>query len=40
MTGAITATPGIRVVDGRQVPEVGTWAIDRRTRRSSSSPAI
>jgi polyisoprenoid-binding protein YceI len=28
MTEAITATPGTRVVDGRQVPEAGTWAID------------
>jgi polyisoprenoid-binding protein YceI len=28
MTEAATATTGIRVVDGRQVPEVGTWAID------------
>jgi polyisoprenoid-binding protein YceI len=28
MTEAITATPGTRVVNGRQVPEVGTWAID------------
>jgi polyisoprenoid-binding protein YceI len=28
MTEAATATPGTRVVDGRQVPEVGTWAID------------
>jgi polyisoprenoid-binding protein YceI len=28
MTEAITATPGTRVVKGRQVPEAGTWAID------------
>ena len=28
MTEAITATPGTRVVNGRQVPEPGTWAID------------
>jgi polyisoprenoid-binding protein YceI len=28
MTEAITATPGARVVNGRQVPEPGTWAID------------
>jgi polyisoprenoid-binding protein YceI len=28
MTEAATATTGTRVVDGRQVPEVGTWAID------------
>jgi polyisoprenoid-binding protein YceI len=28
MTEAITATPGTRVVDGRQVPAAGTWAID------------
>jgi polyisoprenoid-binding protein YceI len=28
MTEAITATPGTRVVNGRQVPEAGTWAID------------
>jgi polyisoprenoid-binding protein YceI len=27
MSEAVT-TPGIRVVDGRQVPEVGTWEID------------
>jgi polyisoprenoid-binding protein YceI len=28
MTEAITATPDTRVVNGRQVPEPGTWAID------------
>jgi polyisoprenoid-binding protein YceI len=28
MTEAATATTGTRVVDGRQVPEVGTWEID------------
>ena len=28
MTEAITATPGTRVVNGSQVPEPGTWAID------------
>jgi polyisoprenoid-binding protein YceI len=28
MTEAITATSGTRVVNGRQVPEAGTWAID------------
>jgi polyisoprenoid-binding protein YceI len=28
MTEAITATPGTHVVNGRQVPEAGTWAID------------
>ena len=28
MTEAIIATPGTRVVNGRQVPEAGTWAID------------
>ena len=28
MTEAITATPGTRVVNGLQVPEPGTWAID------------
>jgi hypothetical protein len=28
MTEAVTITPGNRVINGRQVPEVGTWAID------------
>src|SRR4029450_12998230 len=28
MTEAITATPGVRVVNGRPVPGPGTWAID------------
>ena len=28
MSQAVTATPGVRVVSGRQVPEVGTWEID------------
>jgi polyisoprenoid-binding protein YceI len=28
MSKSVTATPGTRVVDGRQVPEVGTWEID------------
>jgi polyisoprenoid-binding protein YceI len=28
MTEAITATSGVRVVDGRPVPEPGTWEID------------
>jgi polyisoprenoid-binding protein YceI len=28
MTEAVTITPGIRAINGRQVPEVGTWAID------------
>ena len=28
MTEAITATPGARVVNGRLVPEAGTWEID------------
>src|SRR5215211_7818805 len=28
MTEAITATAGTRVVDGRPVPEPGTWEID------------
>jgi polyisoprenoid-binding protein YceI len=28
MSKTVTATPGIRVVDGREVPEVGTWEID------------
>ena len=28
MTEAITTTPGVRVVNGRQVPEPGTWEID------------
>ena len=28
MTEAITATPGTRVVNGRLVPEAGTWEID------------
>ena len=28
MIEAITATPGTRVVNGRQVPEPGTWEID------------
>jgi polyisoprenoid-binding protein YceI len=28
MSKTVTATPGIRVVDGRPVPEVGVWEID------------
>ena len=28
MSEGVGTTPGIRVVDGRQVPEVGTWEID------------
>ena len=28
MSQAVTATPGVRVVGGRQVPEVGSYAID------------
>jgi polyisoprenoid-binding protein YceI len=28
MAEAVVITPGTRVVNGRQVPEVGTWAID------------
>ena len=28
MTEAVTAIPATRVIDGRQVPEVGTWVID------------
>jgi polyisoprenoid-binding protein YceI len=28
MSEGVTATPGVRVVNGRQVPEVGTWQID------------
>jgi polyisoprenoid-binding protein YceI len=28
MSKTVTATPGVRIVDGRQVPEVGTWEID------------
>jgi polyisoprenoid-binding protein YceI len=28
MSEGVGTTPGIRIVDGRQVPEVGTWAID------------
>jgi polyisoprenoid-binding protein YceI len=28
MTEAVATTPGIRVVDGRPVPEVGIWEID------------
>jgi|SRR5215217_2637188 len=28
MAEAVTITPGTRVINGRQVPEVGTWAID------------
>jgi len=28
MSQAVTTTPGVRVVGGRQVPEVGTWEID------------
>jgi polyisoprenoid-binding protein YceI len=28
MSEGVTATPGVRVVNGRQVPEVGTWEID------------
>jgi hypothetical protein len=39
MSKPATATTRIRGVDGRQVPEVGTWEIDRHTQASSSSPA-
>jgi polyisoprenoid-binding protein YceI len=28
MSQAVTATPGVRVVSGRQVPEVGSYSID------------
>ncbi len=28
MNEAVTTVPGTRVVDGRQVPEAGTWTID------------
>ena len=28
MSEGVGTTPGTRVVDGRQVPEVGTWEID------------
>jgi polyisoprenoid-binding protein YceI len=28
MAEAVTITPGARFINGRQVPEVGTWAID------------
>ena len=28
MSEGVTATPGVRVVNGRQVPEVSTWEID------------
>jgi polyisoprenoid-binding protein YceI len=28
MSQTVTATTGVRVVDGRQVPEVGSWEID------------
>jgi YceI-like domain/Glycine transporter len=28
MSQAVTATPGVRVVGGRQVPEVGSYAVD------------
>ena len=28
MAETVTITPGTRVINGRQVPEVGTWAID------------
>ena len=28
MSERVATTPGTRVVDGRQVPEVGTWEID------------
>jgi polyisoprenoid-binding protein YceI len=28
MSEGVGTTPGSRIVDGRQVPEVGTWAID------------
>ena len=28
MSEGVAATPGVRVVGGRQVPEVGTWEID------------
>ena len=28
MSEGATATPATRVVDGRQVPEAGTWEID------------
>jgi polyisoprenoid-binding protein YceI len=28
MSEGVSTTPGVRIVDGRPVPEVGTWAID------------
>ena len=28
MSETVTVTPGVRVVDGRQVPELGDWEID------------
>jgi polyisoprenoid-binding protein YceI len=28
MSQAVTTTPGVRVVDGRSVPEPGTWELD------------
>jgi polyisoprenoid-binding protein YceI len=28
MGDTVTIAPGTRVIDGRQIPEVGTWAID------------
>jgi hypothetical protein len=28
MTEAVTITPGTRVINGRRVPEIGTWEID------------
>ena len=28
MSEGVGTTPGTRIVDGRQVPEVGTWEID------------
>jgi polyisoprenoid-binding protein YceI len=28
MTKAVTITPATRVINGRRVPEIGTWAID------------
>ena len=38
MSEGAATTPGVRVVNGRPVPEPGTWEIDPPTSRSSSSP--
>ena len=33
MSEGVGTAPGVRIVDGRQVPEVATWEIDPATLR-------